>query len=75
MRGRFLYNKLQNHKEIEHEKEIIKDIRSLERHRKRLQIRMNKVKRNSNINLLSELNKEYVLTINQIYRLTTTLYG
>lgn len=75
MRGRFLYNKIQNYKEIEHEKQIINDIRSLERHRKRLQIRMNKVKRNSNINLLSQLNKDYVLTLNQIYRLTKTLYG
>ena len=69
MRGRFLYNKLTNNKQLE------QDIRALERHRKRIKSKLNKAKHKSQLNTIEDLNQEYIATLNKIYKLTKMIYN
>jgi len=56
--------------QINNHKDLIKDIRSLERKRSKIKQKLCKIKHTSNIHLIHGLNKEYLDTIRDIYTMT-----
>ena len=65
--SKYTYSQLNN------DKDIINDIRSLEKKRSKIKQKLCRIKHTSNIHLIHGLNKEYLDTIRDIYTMTKML--